>query len=340
MNRLAAFYRGRTVAVTGHTGLLGRWVLGLLAAAGAEPVGLSRATADVTDFPRVRDVLDGARPSVVLHLAAQSQARAGRPRETWAVNVLGTVNVLEAAAGAGVAACVVAGSSRDPARAAADGAVRDPYNASKLAAEQAVLDYRHRGLPAAVGRPAVLIGGGDPNAGRLVPSLLAALARGERPRVRTPSEHRPWQHAVEAAAGLLWLGAALAEGPAAGPVEGPAAGPVAGPVAAAYNFGLPPGTAPVPVGRLVQLLAGGRPGPPVEVGGAVEVGEGFGLDDVRARAELGWWSCWSLEQAVAATVQWSRGGTGEQVARYTADAARAGVRWALPAAQPCRTPQS
>jgi CDP-glucose 4,6-dehydratase len=146
--------------------------------------------------------------------------------------------------------------------------------------------------------------------------------------LRTPTQYRPWQHAVEAAAGLLWLAATLVADPAG--------------TASAYNFGPPAQAAAVPAGRLAEMLAAAwssTPAPPPTIG----ADEGFGLDDTAARADLGWHACWSLDRALFATAEWHRAGpsaagvvTAAQVTRYSADAAAAGVRWA----QPCRTPQS
>lgn len=341
--RLGAFYRHRRVLVTGHSGLLGRWVLGLLDACGAEPVGLSRGdrplpvlgrtlAVDVRDADAVRDAVADARPSAVLHLAAQSHTRTGQRRRTYETNVLGSVNVLDAAAELAVPACVVTGSSRDPALAHADDAFSDPYNASKLAVEHIALDYREDasrcdpGRGVAVARPAVLLGGGDLPRGRLVPEIMATLRAGGRPELRSPGAFRPWQHAVETAAGLLWLAAVLTNAPAR--------------TAPAYNFGPSLDQGAVPVGSVAARLRALWTGEPAAPETDVAV-DGYRLDPGLAHHDLGWVPCWTLDRALEATVEWHRadsaGGLAAddvvagQIRRYARDATAAGAAWAEPA---------
>jgi CDP-glucose 4,6-dehydratase len=344
--RLAEFYRDRPVLVTGHSGLLGQWVVALLTECCAVPHGLASgrrvgqgaipaACADIRDLRAVRVAMAEVRPVVVVHLAAQSHNRNAQRHLTYETNVLGTVNVLESAAELGVPSCVVASSSRDWRQAQEDGEFWDPYNASKLAAEQVTLNYRHDALRAdtprgvAIARPAVLIGGGDTSPGRLVPSVMRALMNGQAPGIANAASYRPWQHAIESAAGLLWLGAALAD--------------PSRKLAPAYNFGMPPGTASS-VGSLVGRLEAQWSGTP-ELGTAQapEV-TGYWLDFDGARADLGWLPCWTLDAAAQATVEWYRASQQdpaavrdvmrEQVLRYARSAAAAGAEWAIPSADP------
>jgi CDP-glucose 4,6-dehydratase len=337
-NRLGAFYRGRRVLVTGHTGLLGGWVTEFLGQCGAEAVGLTRGrmpdgstgcrtvVADIRDADEVAAAFAEVRPAVVVHLAAQSSTRQGERRQTHEINVMGTVNVLEAAETASVAACVVAGSSRDPELRASDAALGNPYNASKFAVEHVVQDYRRAALAStpvrgvAVGRPAVLIGGGDRPSGRVIPDVMAALRRGERPALRTATAYRPWQHAVEAASGLLWLAASLATRP-----DLPSM---------AYNFG-PGHHEPISVGTLAGRLTAGWNEEAV-VGPGPGATDGFHLDHERARQDLGWVPCWDVDRALAATIAWHRADLAgqaaavraEQVGSYAVDAWSAGAAWA------------
>ena len=346
--RLAEFYRDRQVLVTGHTGLLGTWVVALLAGCRARPVGLARGTrtplpggihatfADIREFDSVIDAISASGASVALHLAAQPQARMRQRKLTYETNVLGTLNVLESAAVLGIPGCVIVSSSRDSAQVSpGDHEFWDPYNASKLAAEQLGLAYRSDALRAdpprgvAIARPAVLIGGGDQAAGRLVPDVMAALRRGEPLRLRTAGQYRPWQHAIEAASGILWLAAILAREPAM--------------LAPAYNFGLSsqPAT-PVSAGtmasRLNALWSRTRQFPGQ---GEDRSSGGYWLDCRQAQMDLGWAPCWTLDTALMATVDWHRANAQgsaaahavmvEQVGCYARDAAAAGLAWAQPA---------
>lgn len=339
--KLARFYCGRRVLVTGHTGLLGRWMVALLSACGAEAVGFARGVADepgagviafagdIRNPDAVRKAVAASDASVVLHLSAQSRTRQGQRRLTHETNVLGTVNVLEAVAVSDVAACIVVSSSRDPLTRHTDIDFLDPYNASKFAAEEIALDYRQDALRRApargvgIARPAVLIGG-EFTADRLVSNVMAALMRGDVPHIRKPDVYRPWQHAVEAAAGILWFAAFLARQPTA--------------LSGALNFGMnePAITVGELVGRLTSLWYDNARTDPV----APAVVDGYWLDYGDAFRELGWAPCWSVDRALAATVEWHRhlaaapaGGQvtmAQQVERYIDDARSAGVAWAQP----------
>lgn len=338
---LARFYRSRRVLVTGSSGLLGHWIMALLVACGARAAGLSRRPpadglayptypADVRDARALDVVVEMVRPSVIVHLAAQAHTRRTETRRTYETNIVGTMNTLEAAAAHQVPACVIASSSRDPATTVTDLAFYDAYNASKLATEQVASGYRADALRSqplrgvAIARPAVLVGGGDLTPGRLVPDVMAELRAGRTPRLASPTQYRPWQHAVEAAAGVLWLGARLVEAPDR--------------TAPAVNFGLGEAVPRVSVGWVAAaLVALWRHGEPEQAPGPAPA-EGFWLDDTSARAVLGWTACWSLHQALAATVAWHRAHqrgpevahaeTSAQLARYVADAAAAGMAWA------------
>jgi CDP-glucose 4,6-dehydratase len=328
---VTGFYAGRTVLVTGHTGLLGQWVVALLTELGAIPVGLARGVrpdpgrsrtvaGDVRDFEAVRCALVSSGASVVLHLAAQAHARVADRRATYETNVLGTVNILEAVAESEIPSCVVTSGSRDPRRVQSDREAQDPYNASKFAAEHAVMDYRRNMPGVGIARPAVLIGGGDCAAGRLVPEIMAALRAGRAPEVRAPAAYRPWQHAVDAAHGLLLLAAALASRQDS--------------LADAYEFG--PAGSPVSADTLSRRLAAAWAGEPARGTGCAPE-DGYWMDSAAAAADLGWAQRWSLDEAVDATVRWHRA----QVAGQSeADAVLAHQARQFLETQPCCSDQS
>ena len=316
------FWAGRRVLVTGHSGFKGAWLTLWLQALGAEVTGLSgRVTTpeslhdlvggpeglgvDVRDAAAVRAAVERARPSVVLHLAAQPLVRRSyaEPAETFAVNVQGTAHVLDAVrAAGGVDAVVVVTSDKCYAPAeASDWGHRetdplgghDPYSASKAAAEIVAAAYRSSyGLPLATARAGNVIGGGDWGADRLLPDVMAALTEARPVELRSPEAVRPWQHVLNPLGGYLLLAQALAAGDAA----------------AAWNFG-PELEEALPVRAIVARLAG-LWGAQLDV--AAQSGEHphetatLRLDATRARLRLGWRPAWDLDDGLRAIVDWYR----------------------------------
>lgn len=324
------FWRGRRVLVTGHTGFKGAWLSLWLQSLGAELTGLSSGPptvpslyaqadvgagmrehrGDVRDAAAVGAALAASRAELVLHLAAQPMVRRSlrEPALTWEVNVMGTINVLEAvrAAGGQVGGVLVVTSDKcyeNPpggTRAFVEGDAlggSDPYSSSKAGAELVAAAWR-RSFFSAAGTPNLataragnVIGGGDRGEDRLLPDALRAVEDGSELLVRNPAAVRPWQHVLNPLVGYLLLARRLLEGPDA---------------ARAWNFGPPPGDAR-PVGWIVERLAelwegdlrwraDERPNPP-------EAGH-LELDSGAAERELGWRPAWSLEEALARIVEW------------------------------------
>jgi CDP-glucose 4,6-dehydratase len=317
-----AFWSGRRVLVTGHTGFKGAWLALWLSSLGAEVTGLADGVptdpslhalvhapsfdpVDVRDAKAVASAVASARPSVVFHLAAQPLVRRSyeAPAETFATNVQGTAHVLDAAREAGAEAIVVVTSDKCYAPVASDWGHRetdplgghDPYSASKAAAELVAGAYRDSyGLPLATARAGNVIGGGDWGADRLLPDVMAAALGGSAVELRAPEAVRPWQHVLNPLAGYLLLAERLAAG------DGEAAG--------AWNFG-PDVEDAVPVRSLVERLG-------VLWGAAVPVAAQEGehphetatlrLDSTRARVRLGWRPEWDLAEGLRAIVDWYR----------------------------------
>jgi CDP-glucose 4,6-dehydratase len=238
-------YRGTRVFLTGHTGFTGSWLAAWLRAIGADVRGFSldpcttpnlfealgnRLEAgergDIRDIERVRAEVEAFRPDIVLHLAAQPLVRRSYrdPLETFATNVMGTANVLEAARNCDSVrsfVCVTtdkvyadAGDGRPYGEDAHLGGA-DPYSASKAAAEIVTGAYRKtmaalgNGMRVATVRGGNIIGGGDWSEDRLIPDFMRAWNSGETLVIRSPDAVRPWQHVLSACHGYLAVGAHL-----------------------------------------------------------------------------------------------------------------------------------
>jgi CDP-glucose 4,6-dehydratase len=242
-----AFWRGRRVFLTGHTGFKGSWLALWLTRMGAEVTGFSlpaespslfeqarigelvhHVEGDVRDLRAVEAAMAQSRPEVVFHLAAQPLVRLSyqTPVETFATNVQGTVHVLDACRRVeGLRAIVCITSDKCYENRETDRAYReddamgghDPYSASKGAAEIVAAAYRrsffHQGdARLASVRAGNVIGGGDWAADRLIPDIVRAMIAGEKPLIRSPDSIRPWQHVLEALGGYLMLAEQLCEG--------------------------------------------------------------------------------------------------------------------------------
>ena len=321
------FWRGRRVLVTGHTGFKGAWLALWLDSLGAEIHGLALAPATTPNLfdiaaPRMASIIGDLRdpsvaaaavaeadPEIVFHLAAQALVRPAYadPPATFATNVMGTANLLEALRGApSLKTIIVVTSDKVYANDGKGAPFReddplggdDPYSASKACQELVANAYakgffQQRGVRLARARAGNVIGGGDWAADRLLPDFFRAAAAGESLALRYPEAIRPWQHVLEPLAGYLTYGEALFGG---------------ADVPDALNFG--PGTADArSVGWVADRLAEAWGGDAAwhHDGGDhhSEAGPLF-LDGALARAALGIEPRLSLEQALAMTVAWAR----------------------------------
>jgi CDP-glucose 4,6-dehydratase len=325
---VTGFWSERRVLVTGHTGFKGSWLTMWLRELGATVFGYALAPpttpslfdaahlgeglewleADVRDATRVREAVVRFAPEIVFHLAAQPLVRASyeQPSETFETNVMGTVNVLEAARRqATVRALVIVTSDKCYENAETARAVReedalggrDPYSASKACAELVAGAYARalfgEGGPAvATARAGNVIGGGDWARDRLIPDLVRALGAREPALIRNPASTRPWQHVLEPLAGYLRLAERLHGDRTV--------------AAGAWNFGPDP-SAVRPVGQVADEIcrrwgAGARwthddSAQPREA-------RVLALDSSKARAHLDWRPCLTHDETLAWTVEW------------------------------------
>jgi len=331
---MVSSWHDRSVFVTGHTGFKGSWLSLWLNKLGAKVHGyaldpkaepsLFEATriasllasdtrADLADLGQLSASLERARPEVVFHLAAQPLVRESYqdPLGTFATNVMGTANLLEASRGIdSVRAIVVITTDKvylndESGRLyREDDALggRDPYSASKAAAELVASSYRSSFFADQVGpyiataRAGNVIGGGDWALDRLVPDCLRSFAVGAPVCLRYPAAIRPWQHVLEPLSGYLSLAEHLLS------PEGEA-------YAQAWNFG-PDLADNTCVGDIALALArmwgeGAR----VEFRPSPENPHEAGLlrlDSGRARLLLAWEPRWPLIRVLQETVAWQR----------------------------------
>ena len=350
---------GRRVFLTGHTGFKGSWlslwlqrlgavVRGYSLAAPTTPnlfeaagvaEGMDSMTGDVLNAERLRVEMTAFRPEVVFHLAAQSLVRYSyaNPLQTYAVNVMGTANVLDAVRGCGgVKAVVVITTDKCyenrewlwPYRENDQLGGYDPYSNSKACAELvtgafrtsyfAPEQYAEHGVAVATARAGNVIGGGDWAPDRLIPDIVRSFAEGVAVRIRSPKSVRPWQHVLEPVRGYLMLAAALCKG-------GTRFG-------SAWNFGPRTGDE-MPVIEIVQRMAGLWNGLGGNAAWEVDAGPHFHetaqlrVDWSKAATELGWRPALGIDEALAMTADWyaccrdTRGGsmrdfTLQQIAGY------------------------
>ncbi len=275
------FWLGKKVFITGNTGFKGSWLSLWLAHLGARVQGYSlppptqpslfelagvaalvpTVEGDIRDLPRLSAEMAKFAPDIVLHLAAQTVVFAAYedPIETFSTNVVGTASMLESVRRL-PGKCTVVNITTDKVyenvhwvwgyRENDRLGGRDPYSASKAAAEMVSHAYResffgpqadgtHR-IALANARAGNVIGGGDWTPWQLIPDTVQALSQGKQVVLRHPGATRPWQHVLDCLCGYLSLAEALHGNPQR--------------FANNWNFG-PPDEQAQPVARIVEMLA-------------------------------------------------------------------------------------
>lgn len=323
-----SFWQGKRVFVTGHTGFKGGWLCLWLQIMGAKVYGFAleapttpnlygvahvaeglagNTCADVRDAGTLASAMQAAQPDVVFHLAAQSLVRHSytAPVETYAVNVMGTVNLLEAVRQT-ISVKSVVNVTTDkcyenhewvwPYRENEAMGGFDPYSSSKGCSELVTAAYRRSFLGAnkiyvASARAGNVIGGGDWAADRLIPDFLRALDANKTLVIRTPQATRPWQHVLEPLSGYLILAEKLYIGGHS--------------FAEAWNFG-PDESDARPVRWIVEYLCDQISGAAWRQDASTQPHEAYylKLDSSKAKAQLGWRPRWDLKTALSNTLTW------------------------------------
>ncbi len=344
----AMFWKGKKVLITGHTGFKGGWLSLWLQRHDAHVVGYSwkpptepnffqvahvepgmiSIIGDIRDLPHVTSVFDQHRPEIVIHMAAQSLVRQSYrdPVETFRTNIMGTVNVLEAARRSrDLRAILVVTSDKCYANRERVAPYReydplgghDPYSSSKACAELVTAAYRQsffstgdRSVPApfvASVRAGNVIGGGDWAQDRLIPDCIRAFIAEQPVQLRYPHATRPWQHVLEPLQGYMTLAQRLLED------DSPS-------FAGAWNFG-PEGNDNVTVGQVARRFAelwGNAPAAVSDEANVPHEATNLNLDVTKALTRLGWRQRWALDRALQETVNWYKAWhTGKAMREYT-----------------------
>ena len=331
------FWSGKKVFITGHTGFKGSWLCLWLHKLGAEVHGyaLSPPTqpslfelahvADLLTSHQIADIRDGvalsaaiqrAQPEIVVHMAAQPLVRESYqiPTETYATNVMGTVNLLEAIRHCPSVKSVVnvttdkcyenkewvwAYRENEPMGGF------DPYSSSKACSELVTAAYRQsffnpqqyeeHGVALASARAGNVIGGGDWAKDRLIPDCIDALLANKTIRIRNPYSIRPWQHVLEPLSGYISLAQKLYE-------SGPD-------YAEGWNFG-PSDEDAKSVEWIVKRLCdqwGGGACYEIDSGDHPHEAHYLKLDCSKAHMLLNWQPRWGLSKTLSVILEWVAG---------------------------------
>lgn len=328
-------YKGRRVLITGHTGFKGSWICLYLNKLGADVYGyalepptkpslfeeakikktVTSHTGDIRDYNKLLSVVQETKPEIIFHMAAQALVMESykNPAETYAVNVMGTVHLLEAIRNTpGVKAVVNVTTdkcyeNRELQRAFKENEPMggyDPYSNSKGCSELVTSsyrnsffnpkDYKKHGVALSSARAGNVIGGGDWANDRLIPDFIRAISKGEKVKIRSPYAIRPWQHVLEPLTGYLTLAAKLFS-------DGPK-------YAEAWNFG-PDDRDAQNVEWIIKTICKlwGK-GASYEVDASPQHHEAsyLKLDCTKAKAELDWAPRYDIKTTLNNIVDWNK----------------------------------
>ena len=324
-----SFYKGKNVFITGHTGFKGSWLCLWLHMMGAKVTGyalspptnpslfelcrldelINSIIADVRDLDTLQKAIIKAEPEIVIHMAAQPIVKDSynNPVETYTINVMGTVHLLEAVRQSNCVKTVI-NVTTDKCyenrewvwgyRENEPMGGYDPYSSSKACSELITAAYRNSffnpSILLASARAGNVIGGGDWAADRLIPDCICALLQHKKILIRNPSAVRPWQYVLEPLSGYLVLAQKLYE-------EGIN-------FAEAWNFG-PNDTDVRSVEWIVKYfcnLWGDSADYEVDISLNPHEAKSLKLDCSKARLKLGWRSRYDLETVLKKIVSWTR----------------------------------
>jgi len=322
---------GKKIFVTGHTGFTGGWACLWLKLIGAdvagyalppdtspslfEATGLAKDTqstfGDICNYESLRGAMSNFQPDLVLHLAAQPLVLRSykEPLRTFLVNTQGTAHVLEAARSVGCVAGVLCITTDKvyknnewpwPYRENDPLGGKDPYSASKAAAEIVIQSYAAsypwadgQGPAIATARGGNIIGGGDWSEDRLIPDFVRAVVQGNSLALRYPDATRPWQHVLALVHGYLLILAGLCSSDR-------------GRYARAWNLG-PQEAKQYTVRDVLEMMSQSWKRPQLEyMNNPLPEAQTLALDSALARNQLGWAPVWDTAQVARETAAWYR----------------------------------
>lgn len=327
-------FDGKTIFVTGHTGIIGSWLSLWLKKIGANVIGFSKEihrpslfdeinlendvkhiTGDINNLDEIKLHISNFKPDIVFHLAAQPLVIESykKPIETIQTNVMGTANILESIRYVkSVKVCIVMTSDKCYANREIDYAYKesdplgghDTYSASKGAAELITSAFRSsffnsnkiqdHNISVSSVRAGNVICGGDWAKDRIIPDCIRALIENKPILIRYPNSIRPWQHVLEPVSGMLCLASKMLDNPSK--------------FADAWNFGPEITRQKVSVRELAEIVIKKWGGGSLEIDKEKlqEKHEAnlLMLDSSKAINQLEWFPVFSLQEAIDATVAW------------------------------------
>jgi CDP-glucose 4,6-dehydratase len=343
------FYKGKKVLITGHTGFKGSWLAIWLHELGAEVIGIALdpfserdnfvlsgigtkikadLRGDIRDGQMLKEVFKQYQPEIVFHLAAQPLVRLSYdiPVETYEVNVMGTIHVMEAIRvtdSVKVAVMITTDKcyeNREQIWGYRENEAMggyDPYSSSKGAAEIAIASWRRsffnpeqygkHGKSIASVRAGNVIGGGDWALDRIIPDCIKALEAGKPIDIRSPKAIRPWQHVLEPLSGYMLLAAKMWSEPTK--------------YCEAWNFGPRTESIATVWDVATKVIADYRSGELIDMSNPTDLHEAklLMLDISKAKFQLGWEPRLNIDQTVEFTVDWYKRYKTEEVYKICLD---------------------
>lgn len=327
LHKFEEILSNKRIVVTGHTGFTGSWLSQWLVNIGSDVHGfslnpitnpslfyllnldkkLNSFIGDINDIIKFKNFIKEIKPDLIIHLAAQPLVTESYldPISTFATNTMGTANLLEVARNCESVQAVLCITTdkvyqNNEDDHAYDESARlggkDPYSASKSAAELIIESYKYsfknpqKEILIASARGGNIIGGGDWSADRLIPDIVRAITSNNTLQIRYPQSTRPWQHVLGLVFGYLLLSAQLLQSKKQ--------------FASAWNFG-PTDSKSYSVQEILNLAFAQWSKPNYEIiEPSFPEAKLLRLDSNKARDRLDWIPPWDTKKTIEETFNW------------------------------------